>query len=66
MAKLTLKAIAEMSDEEVYALSTPRPFHPEARGFMFPGKDFLENTEAAECLAVLMKRLGKIKKEKAS
>ena len=66
MAKLTLRAIAEMSDDEVYALSMPRPFHPEMRGFMFPGKEATENPEFPECLVVLMTRLGKIKREKAS
>ena len=63
MSKLTLKQIAEMSDDEIYELSMPRPFHPEARGFMFPGQEVVNNPEMIECMYVLMKRLGKIKKD---
>ena len=63
MAKLTLKTIAEMSDEEVYKLSMPRPSHPEARGFLFNPRGFENTQEMAVSLSVLMKGLDKIKKE---
>ncbi|MCX6736518.1 MAG: hypothetical protein NTW73_00265 [Candidatus Parcubacteria bacterium] len=61
MGKITLKKIAEMSDEEVFNLSIPRPLHPEQRGFMLPLQD--SDEEMAECMCVLIKRLSKIKKE---
>lgn len=63
MKKLSLKEIAEMSDEEVYKLSMPRPGHPEARGFMLSPSDYEDTQEMSDCLYVLMKRLSKIKKE---
>lgn len=63
MEKLSLKKIAEMSDEEVYKLSLPRPGHPEARGFMLSPNDYANTQEMSDCLYVLIKRLSKIKKE---
>ena len=63
MEKITLKKIAEMSDEEVLNLSMPRPFHPEQRGFMLSIKNFENKDEMAGCMYVLIKRLSKIKKE---
>jgi len=63
MEKLTLKKIAEMSDEEVYKLSMPRPNHLEQRGFMLSLKHFEKEQEMAECMYILMRRLQKIKKE---
>jgi hypothetical protein len=62
MHKITLKQIAEMSDDEVYELSMPRPNHPTQRGFMFSLQHFESKEEMAECMYVLMKRLQKIKK----
>ncbi len=64
MIKLTLKAVAGMSDDEIYKLSMPRPFHPEARGFMLDPQSFGSQQEMSECLAALMKRLGEIQKNK--
>ena len=61
MQKITLKYIAEMSDEEVYKLSMPRPNQPQARGFMLSLEHFENKEEMAECMYVLMKRLLKIK-----
>jgi len=61
MEKLTLKKIAEMSDEEIYKLSMPRPNYPEQRGFMLSLQNFESQEEMAECMYVLMKRLTKIK-----
>ena len=62
--KINLKNIAEMSDEEIYKLSMPRPNHPSARGFMFSLKNFENEEEMADCMYVLMKRLSKIEKDK--
>lgn len=56
----SLKAIAELSDDEVWALSVPRPGHPEQRGFLFPGKDIDNVDELATLPTVLVKRLAKI------
>jgi len=61
MEKLTLKIIAEMSDEEVYKLSMPRPNYPEQRGFMLSLQNFESQEEMAECMTVLLNRLSKIK-----
>lgn len=63
MEKITLKKIAEMSDEEVFNSSMPRPLHPEQRGFMFSIQNFGSKEEMSECMYVLLKRLSKIKKE---
>ena len=67
MEKITLKKIAEMSDDEVYNLSIPRPNRPlgtgDDRGFLFSLEIFEINEDMAECMYVLMKRLSKIQKE---
>ena len=62
MAKINLKQIAEMSDDEIYKLSAPHPNHPERRGFMYQLKDFDSKEDMAECMYLLIKRLSKIKK----
>lgn len=61
MDKLNLTKIAEMSDDEVYRLSTIRPGGPkDVRGFMFSPGRFENTEEMATCLCVLMNRLSKI------
>lgn len=63
MTKLTIKIVAEMSDEEVYQLSTPRPGHSEQRGFMLSLQHFENQQEMADCMYVLLQRLQKIKQK---
>lgn len=62
MEKLTLEKIAELSDQEVLALSIPRPSDPKQIGFMFSLSNFESKEEMAKCMFVLTKRLSKIKK----
>lgn len=58
--KLNLKRIAEMSDDEVLALSMVQPNHPEARCFRLSNRRFESKAEMAECMDLLLTRLQKI------
>lgn len=63
MQIITIKKIAEMSDEEIFNLSMPRPGYPEQQGFMLSLQNFENKEEMAECMSILMSRLIKVQKK---
>lgn len=59
--KITLERIAEMSDDEVYALSSPVPNQPEERSMRLSHRRFENEDERKKCFAILATRMQKIK-----
>lgn len=60
-SKLTVEEINNFSDEEILALTMQRPGHPGQVGFMFSMQNFNSVEHFAKIMAVLMKRLTRIK-----
>jgi hypothetical protein len=59
--KLNVERIAAMSDEEVYALSSPVPNHTEDRSMRLSHRRFEDEKEMAKCFELLRTRMDKIK-----
>ena len=61
MEKLTLESIADMSDEDIVALTEEHPELPEERVFVFTLRDFDgDRALMAACMAALTVRLREI------
>ncbi len=65
--KITVERIATMSDEEVYALTSPVPNQPKERSMRLSHRRFENDEVRQKCFELLNERYEKIKKtERAS